>query len=100
MEVYDFKFEQIEEEIIESEKDNKNILNANVKMEALIGKSKMEIGDIIKLEVDDVITLDKNIDEKLEIYINNQKIAQGETVILDNKIAVRISDSKYYNDEI
>lgn len=96
MEVYEFELEKLEELDKESinEANKKNILNAQVNVDVLIGKSKQSIGEILKLSIGDIITLDKNIDQKLEVYVNDNEIANGESIILDNKIAIRISESE------
>lgn len=104
MEVYEFKLEELDKlegfEVIEdSEEQNqkekyKNISNSNVRVDVLIGKSKQTIKEILNLSVGDIIRLDKNIDEKLGIYVNDNKIANGESIILDNRIAVRVSEAE------
>lgn len=107
MEVYEFKLEELDKlesfgEIEDSKEQNqkenyKNILDSNVRVDVLIGKSSQTIKEILSLSVGDILRLDKNIDEKLGIYVNNNKIANGESIILDNRIAVRVSEaeSKY-----
>lgn len=102
MEVYEFKLEELEElenlDLQNEEKNDKNILNSNVKVDVLIGKSKQTVREILSLSVGNIITLDKNIDEKLGIYVNGNKIANGESIVLDNKIAVRISEAESEDD--
>ena len=108
MEVYEFKLEELDklegfEVIKDSEEQNqkekyKNILNSSVRVDVLIGKSQKTIKEILNLSEGDIIKLDKNIDEKLGIYVNSNKIANGESIILDNRIAVRVSEAESEDD--
>ena len=84
--LYEVEFEAFE---------NKSaILNTKLDMSVIVGSCKKSIKDILDLNVGDIITLDKNVDEDLEIKINNRNIATGETVKIDDKISIRISDFK------
>lgn len=102
MEVYEFKLEDLETtedlDLSDEQKNDKNILNSNVKVDVLIGKANQTVREILNLSVGNIITLDKNIDEKLGIYVNGNKIANGESIVLDNKIAVRISEAESEDD--
>lgn len=64
-------------------------------MSVVIGKCEKSIKDIIDLKVGDLIYLDKTVDEDLDIEINNKNVAKGETIKLDEKISVRISEFKW-----
>lgn len=92
--LYEIEFETLEEKQIEAFENKAAILNAKLDMSVVIGKCEKRIKDIIDLKVGDVIYLDKDIDEDLDIEINNKNIAKGETIKLDEKISVRISEFK------
>ena len=51
---------------------------------ALVAKNKRNVSDAPR----------KNVDEDLEIKINNKNVATGESVKLDEKMSVRISNFK------
>ena len=52
------------------------------------------VGFIINYKVGDLIVLDKLLEEALDISVNGKLIASGESMILDNKLAIRLSNVK------
>ena len=44
--------------------------------------------------------LDKHLEETLDINVNGKMIASGESIIIDNKLAVRLSQIKSVNQDI
>lgn len=90
--VYEVQFEQLDKfkevEIIENKKV---LLNAQLELKVTMGGCKKSIKDVLELKNGDVITLDKFIDDDLDINLNNEMIAKGESVILDNKLGVRLT---------
>ena len=65
-------------------------LQLNVYIE--LGKTKMQIKEILELERGYVIELDKLASEPVDIYVNNKKIAEGEVVVIDKHFGIRITN--------
>ena len=65
-------------------------LQLNVFIE--LGRTKMQIKDILELERGYVIELDKLASEPVDIYVNNKKIAEGEVVVIDKHFGIRITN--------
>lgn len=63
-------------------------LKLNVYIE--LGRTIMQIKDILELERGYVIELDKLASEPVDIYVNNKKIAEGEVVVIDKHFGVKI----------
>jgi flagellar motor switch protein FliN/FliY len=63
-------------------------LQLNVYIE--LGRTQMQIKDILELERGYVIELDKLASEPVDIYVNNKKIAEGEVVVIDKHFGIRI----------
>jgi len=57
-----------------------------------LGRTQMQIKDILELERGYVIELDKLASEPVNIYINNKKIADGEVVVIDKHFGIRITN--------
>lgn len=57
-----------------------------------LGRTKMQIKDILELERGYVIELDKMASEPVDIYVNNKKIAEGEVVVIDKHFGIRITN--------
>jgi len=65
-------------------------LNLNVYIE--LGRTKMEIKDILELERGYVIELEKLASEPVDVFVNNKKIAEGEVVVIDKHFGIRITN--------
>lgn len=91
-EIYEVKFEQL----LETEKTPLSALNDIMEglmdVSVSMGSTKEKIGRIVSYKVGDVIELDKPVEEALDISVNGKLIASGESMILDNKLAIRLSN--------
>ncbi len=91
-EIYEVKFEQL----VETEKTPLSALNDIMEglmdVSVLMGSTKEKIGRIVSYKVGDVIELDKPVEEALDISVNGKLIGSGESMILDNKLAIRLSN--------
>jgi flagellar motor switch protein FliN/FliY len=65
-------------------------LQLNVYIE--LGRTQMQIKDILDLERGYVIELDKLASEPVDIFVNNKKIAEGEVVVIDKHFGIRITN--------
>ncbi len=65
-------------------------LQLNVFIE--LGRTQMQIKDILELERGYVIELDKLASEPVDVYVNNKKIAEGEVVVIDKHFGIRITN--------
>ena len=92
--IYEVEFEQLvegEKKPIDSMQD---IMNAQMDITVAMGSTRAKIEKIVNLKIGDVIELDKSLEEDLDINVNGKLIASGESIILDNKLAVRLSKTK------
>jgi flagellar motor switch protein FliN/FliY len=64
-------------------------LQMNIYIE--LGRTQMQIKDILELERGYVIELDKLASEPVDVYVNNKKIAEGEVVVIDKHFGIRIT---------
>jgi flagellar motor switch protein FliN/FliY len=65
-------------------------LQLNVYIE--LGRTHMQIKDVLELERGYVIELDKLASEPVDIFVNNKKIAEGEVVVIDKHFGIRITN--------
>lgn len=52
---------------------SKQILNTRVPVMAMLGKTQITIGELLNLEVGDVLRINKKVDQDLEIMVNNKR---------------------------
>ncbi|RDY28942.1 flagellar motor switch protein FliN [Romboutsia weinsteinii] len=67
------------------------ILDIPLEITALLGKTKMNLKDIIELGKGSIIELDTLADQEVEILVNGKKIAYGQVVIVEQNFGVRIT---------
>lgn len=87
------EFDEFDETLVKSGEGEEKLsmlqdLSLNVYIE--LGRTKMQIKDILELERGYVIELDKLASEPVDIYVNNKKIAEGEVVVIDKHFGIRI----------
>ncbi len=57
-----------------------------------IGKTRMQIKELLQLGQGSVIELDKLAGEPMEVIVNGRLIARGEVVVVNEKFGVRLTD--------
>ncbi|MEJ2615752.1 MAG: flagellar motor switch protein FliN [Ignavibacteriaceae bacterium] len=88
-------FEDMEESNIRDKNSSEKLdflkdLQLSVYIE--LGRTQMQIKDILELERGYVIELDKLASEPVDIFVNNKKIAEGEVVVIDKHFGIRITN--------
>ncbi len=63
-----------------------------VNVSAILGRSRMEVGKLLKLGVGSVLELDRKVGEAIDIYVNNRLVARGEVVLVENKLGVTMTE--------
>jgi flagellar motor switch protein FliN len=56
-----------------------------------LGRTRLQIGDLLKLSQGSVVELNKLINQPLDIFVNQKLMAQGEVVVVNEKFGVRLS---------
>ena len=57
-----------------------------------LGRTKMQIQDIISLEKGSLIEFDKLAGETVDLLVNDRKFAEGEVVVIDERFGIRITN--------
>ena len=71
----------------------KAIDNVNVELSVVLGKAVMPIHQLLKMGRGAVIELDATVHDPATLYANNRLIAKGEVMVVDDHIAVSITDT-------
>lgn len=99
-EIYEPQFEQLKpSETMETLNAVPAISEGMMELEALIGFTHEKIEKIVNFKVGDVLRLEKNLEEPLDIVVNGVDIASGESMIIHDRIAVRLSKIKSMQEE-
>jgi flagellar motor switch protein FliN/FliY len=68
------------------------VCDVPVKIQAVLGRSRMEIGELLRLKAGDVVELDRRVGEPADILVNNRLIARGEVVLIDNSLGITLTE--------
>ncbi len=68
------------------------ILDIPVTISMEVGKSKISIRNLLKLNQGSVVELDRLAGEPLDVLVNGTLIAHGEVVVVNEKYGIRLTD--------
>lgn len=68
------------------------IMDIPVTISVEIGRTKVNIRNLLQLQQGSVVELDRLAGEPLDIYVNKTLVAHGEVVVVNEKFGVRITD--------
>ena len=60
------------------------IYDIPVQISAVLGRSTMQVSQLLKLGRGAVVELDRKVGEAIDIYVNNRLVARGEGVMVDD----------------
>lgn len=72
--------------------DLQAVFEVPVAVSAILGKTKMDVSDLLKLEKGSVVELDRKVGEAVDIYINNRLIARGEVVVVEEQLGITMTE--------
>lgn len=68
------------------------IYDIPVQISAVLGRSTMQVSQLLKLGRGAVVELDRKVGEAIDIYVNNRLVARGEVVVVDDKLGVTMTE--------
>ena len=74
---------------------NKNlarVLDIELNVSVILGRTKMALKDIFELGKGSLIELDTFENQEVEIYVNGRKLGYGQIVVIDQNFGVRITN--------
>ena len=88
------EFEEVEQALATEvrKKDIDAIYDIPVQISAVLGKSSMQVSQLLKLGRGAVVELDRKVGEAIDIYVNNRLVARGEVVLVEDKLGVTMTE--------
>jgi flagellar motor switch protein FliN/FliY len=72
--------------------DLEAVFDVPVKVSAVLGRARMEVGELLKLGPGAVLELDRKVGEAIDIYVNDRLVARGEVVLVEEKLGVTMTE--------
>lgn len=63
-----------------------------VKVQAVLGRARMPVGELLHLSAGTVVELDRRVGEPVDIFVNDRLIARGEVVLIDSALGVTLTE--------
>ena len=68
------------------------IMDVPVTLSLEVGRTKMSVGQLLRLRQGSVVELDRLAGEPLDVLVNGQLVARGEIVVINDKFGIRLID--------
>ncbi|MQX37895.1 flagellar motor switch protein FliN [Roseospira navarrensis] len=75
-----------------SASDLEAVYDIPVQVSAVLGKSHMQVNQLLKLGRGAVVELDRKVGEAIDIYVNNRLVARGEVVVVEERLGVTMTE--------
>ena len=72
--------------------DLEAVFDIPVHVSAVLGKSRMQVSQLLKLGRGAVVELDRKVGEAIDIYVNNRLVARGEVVVVEDRLGVTMTE--------
>jgi flagellar motor switch protein FliN len=75
-----------------SSADLEAVFDVPVTVSAVLGKSGMEVSQLLKLSKGTIVELDRKVGEAIDIYVNDRLVARGEVVLVEDRLGVTMTE--------
>jgi flagellar motor switch protein FliN/FliY len=72
--------------------DLEAVFDVPVQVSAVLGRARMDVGELLRLGPGTVLELDRKVGEAIDIYVNNRLVARGEVVLVEDKLGVTMTE--------
>lgn len=81
-----------EGDVERSASDLEAVFDVPVSVSAILGKTSMEVSQLLKLGRGAVLELDRKVGEAVDIYVNNRLVARGEVVVVEDRLGITMTE--------
>ena len=72
--------------------DLEAVFDVPVTVSAVLGKSSMEVSQLLKLGKGTILELDRKVGEAIDIYVNDRLVARGEVVLVEDRLGITMTE--------
>ena len=72
--------------------DLEAVFDVPVRISVILGRARVPVANLLKLDVGSVVELDRQVGEAVEIYVNDRLVARGEIVLVENRLGVTMTE--------
>ena len=83
---------EAEQPAVHTAEELEAVFDVPVQVSAVLGRAKMPVASLLKMDIGTVVELDRQVGEAIEIYVNDRLIARGEIVLVENRLGVTMTE--------
>lgn len=72
--------------------DLEAVFDIPVSVSAVLGKSRLQVSQLLRIGKGAVIELDRKVGEAIDIYVNNRLVARGEVVVVEDRLGITMTE--------
>lgn len=72
--------------------DLEAVFDVPVRISVILGRVRVPVANLLKMDVGTVVELDRQVGEAVEIYVNDRLVARGEIVLVENRLGVTMTE--------
>ena len=72
--------------------DLEAVFDVPVRVSVVLGRTRMPVANLLRLDTGSIIELDRQVGEAIEIYVNDRLVARGEIVLVENRLGVTMTE--------
>ena len=81
------------EQIVErTASDLEAVFDVPVRISVVLGRTRLPVANLLKMDVGTVVELDRQVGEAVEIFVNERLVARGEIVLVENRLGVTMTE--------
>lgn len=75
-----------------SANDLEAVFDVPVRLSVVLGRTKMPVANLLKMDIGTVVELDRQVGEAIDIYVNDRLVARGEIVLVEGRLGVTMTE--------
>lgn len=72
--------------------DLEAVFDVPVRISVVLGRTKMPVANLLKMDIGTVVELDRQVGEAIDIYVNDRLVARGEIVLVEDRLGVTMTE--------
>jgi len=72
--------------------DLEAVFDVPVRISVVLGRTKMPVSELLRMDTGTVVELDRQVGEAVEIFVNERLVARGEIVLVENRLGVTMTE--------
>lgn len=74
------------------ERNLEAVYDIGVDVKTVLGKSSIQVSNLLKLGRGAVVELDRKVGESVDIYVNNKLVGRGDLMVVDGRLGVTMTE--------